>query len=69
MKGGPLCGPRREFSGTNSFGITVLPDLFNKMRTFSYMWGPHPEFSGPTSFEISALPDLLDLFSFMGTSS
>ena len=60
MQCGPLYGPRREFSGTNSFRITVLPDLLNKMRIFSHMWGPCREFSGPTYFEIITLPDLLD---------
>ena len=38
----------------------VLPDLLDKMRTFSIMFRRHREFSGPASFKITDLLDLLD---------
>ena len=53
-------GPFREFSGQTSFEITVLPDLLDKIGTFSRMRGPHRESTGPTSFENIDLSDLLD---------
>ena len=55
-----MCSPNCEFTGPTFFEITVLPDLLDKVRTFSHKWGTHREFTGPTSFEIIVLPDLLD---------
>ena len=55
-----LWGPHREFSGPTSFEITVLPDLLDKMRTFSLELESHGEFIGPISFQHINLSDLLD---------
>ena len=47
---------------------TVLPEILDKMRTFSFMWGPDREFTGPTSFEITVFLELIDkmrAFSFV----
>ena len=48
-----IWGPHREYTGANSFEITVLTDLLDEMGTFSLKWGPHRVLSGPTSFEIT----------------
>ena len=55
-----MWGPHLEFTSPTSFKITVLPDLFNKMRTFILMCGPHREFTCPTSIENIILHDLID---------